>query len=220
MPTTRRQKKRRQMRQQKLLDLPEPDRRRFENSLYEQGVERIAGVDEAGRGCLAGPVVAAAVVLPKDLQIEGLKDSKQLTEKQRERLFETIHREALSVSTGVVDSHEIDRTNILKASLFAMRVAVDELDTVPEFLLIDGRDLIEHHIPQRAVIRGDNASTSIAAASIVAKVTRDRMMCDLEPLYHPFKFSIHKGYGTKLHMEEIRTHGPTAIHRMTFRGVK
>lgn len=208
------------MRQQKLLDAPEIDRRRFENILYEQGIERIAGVDEAGRGCLAGPVVAAAVVLPKDLRIEGLKDSKLLTEKRRERLFVTINEEAIGVSTGIVDSREIDRTDILKASLLAMRQAVDGLSTAPEFLLIDGRDLIDHHIPQRALIKGDGVSTSIAAASIIAKVTRDRMMCDLEPLYHPFKFSVHKGYGTRLHMEEIRKHGPTAIHRMTFRGVK
>ena len=208
------------MRQQKLLDAPEIDRRRFENTLYEQGIERIAGVDEAGRGCLAGPVVAAAVILPKDLRIEGLKDSKLLTEKQRERLFETVNKEAIGVATGIVDSREIDRTDILKASLLAMRMAVDGLQTAPDFLLIDGRDLIDHPIPQRALIKGDGVSTSIAAASIIAKVTRDRMMCDLEPLYHPFKFSVHKGYGTKLHMEEIREHGPTAIHRKTFRGVK
>jgi ribonuclease HII len=208
------------MRQQKLLDAPDVDRRRFENTLYEQGMVRIAGVDEAGRGCLAGPVVAAAVILPKDLTIEGLKDSKKLTEKQRERLFVKIEDEAIGVSTGIVDSREIDRTDILRASLRAMQIAVDNLSEKPDFLLIDGRDIIEHHIPQRALIKGDGVSTSIAAASIIAKVTRDRMMVDLEPLYHPFKFSVHKGYGTALHMEELRAHGPTAIHRMTFRGVK
>jgi ribonuclease HII len=208
------------MRQQKLLDAPDVDRRRFENTLYEQGIDRIAGVDEAGRGCLAGPVVAAAVILPRDLTIEGLKDSKKLSEKQRERLFVKIEDEAIGVSTGIVDSREIDRTNILRASLEAMRIAVDGLSEKPDFLLIDGRDIIEHHIPQRALIKGDGVSTSIAAASIIAKVTRDHMMVDLEPLYHPFKFSVHKGYGTKLHMEEISANGPTAIHRMTFRGVK
>jgi len=207
------------MRQQKLLDVPDVDRRRHENALHEQGIGLIAGVDEAGRGCLAGPVVAAAVILPKDLIIEGLRDSKKLTARQRERLFETIDREAIACATGVVDSREIDRTDILKASLLAMRQAVDGLSTEPEFLLIDGRDVIDHKIPQRALVKGDGVSTSIAAASIIAKVTRDRMMCDLEPLYHPFSFSVHKGYGTALHMRELRTHGPTAIHRMTFRGV-
>ncbi len=212
--------RRRRMRQQKLLDVPDVDRRRFENTLYEQGMTRIAGVDEAGRGCLAGPVVAAAVILPRDLTIEGIKDSKKLTEKQRERLFVKIEEEAIGVSTGIVDSREIDRTNILRASLLAMSIAVDGLSEKPDFLLIDGRDMIEHHIPQRALIKGDGVSTSIAAASIIAKVTRDHMMVDLEPLYPPFKLSVHTGYGTKLHMEEIKVHGPTAIHRMTFRGVK
>ncbi len=211
---------RRRMRQQRLLESSDVDRRRFEKILYEQGARFIAGVDEAGRGCLAGPVVAAAVILPNQVEIDGLRDSKKLTVRQRERLFETIGRKALSVATGVVDSREIDRINILQASLLAMRIAVDGLERRPDFILIDGRDPIEHRIPQRPVIKGDELSESIAAASIIAKVTRDRMMCDYEPLYPPYKFSIHKGYGTKLHMEEIRANGPTPIHRMTFRGVK
>jgi ribonuclease HII len=208
------------MRQQKLLDVPEPDRRRFEKTLNEQGFELIAGVDEAGRGCLAGPVVAAAVILPKEQHIEGLKDSKQLTEKQRERLYGVIEGVAVSIATGIVDSREIDRTNILRASLAAMQIAVDGLKVIPEFLLIDGQQMIEHEIPQRAVVKGDSLSISIAAASVIAKVTRDRIMCVLEPLYHPFQFSVHKGYGTKLHLEELAKHGPSPLHRMTFRGVK
>ncbi|MFH1830201.1 MAG: ribonuclease HII [Pseudomonadota bacterium] len=208
------------MRQQKLLDLPPPNRRRYEQTLHTQGISLIAGVDEAGRGCLAGPVVAAAVILPKDSQIPNLKDSKKLSERQREQLFEVISKQAVAFATGVVDTQEIDRTNILAASLLAMRIAVDELKVTPQFLLIDGQQMIEHHIPQRALIRGDDISINIAAASIIAKVSRDRMMRDLEPLYHPFKFSIHKGYGTALHKEELKRFGPTPIHRKTFRGVK
>lgn len=208
------------MRQQKLLDVAGPDLCRFEKTLHEQGLELIAGVDEAGRGCLAGPVVAAAVILPKGAFIEGLKDSKQLTEKQRERLFGVISETALGVGTGIVDSREIDRTNILRASLRAMETAVDGLAPAPDFLLIDGQQMIDHDIPQRAVVKGDALSISIAAASVIAKVTRDRMMCDLEPLYPPFKFSLHKGYGTKLHLQELAEHGPSPLHRMTFRGVR
>ncbi len=211
---------RRRMRQQKLLEVPPPNRRRYEESLRTQGVELIAGVDEAGRGCLAGPVVAAAVILPKDAIICGLRDSKKLSERQRERLFDQINEHAIASATAVVDSQEIDRTNILRASLLAMKMAVDELKVTPQFLLIDGPQMIEHHIPQRALIKGDDVSINIAAASIIAKVFRDRMMRDLEYLYPPFKFSIHKGYGTALHLEELRRFGPTPIHRKTFRGVK
>jgi ribonuclease HII len=209
----------RRMRQQKLLDVPPPNRRRYEDMLHSQGIEFIAGVDEAGRGCLAGPVVAAAVILPKHIHISNLKDSKKLSEKQREILFDEIGRQAVALAVGVVDSQEIDRINILKASLLAMKLAVDELTVTPQFLLIDGPQMIEHRIPQRALIRGDDISINIAAASIIAKVSRDRMMCDLEPLYRPFKFSVHKGYGTALHRDELKRYGPTQIHRKTFRGV-
>lgn len=211
---------RRRMRQQKLLDSPPPNRRRYEESLRSQGIELIAGVDEAGRGCLAGPVVAAAVILPKEAIISDLRDSKKLSERQRERLFDQINEHAVASATAVVDSQEIDRTNILRASLLAMKMAVDELKITPQFLLIDGPQMIEHHIPQRALIKGDDISINIAAASIIAKVFRDRMMRDLEPLYYPYKFSIHKGYGTALHLEELKRFGPTPIHRKTFRRVR
>ena len=191
----------------------------FEDALFAQGIRLIAGVDEAGRGCLAGPVVAAAVVLPLGIKIPGLKDSKQLTKLQRERFFDEINGSALACAVGIVDAGEIDSINILQASLKAMRIAVDDLKVKPEYLLIDGPFGISHHLPQRPIIKGDALSISIAAASVIAKVTRDRLMCEVEKEYPAFKFSIHKGYGTKLHLGEIKCHGPTPIHRMTFRGV-
>ncbi len=210
----------RRMRQQLLID-PQPiDTGRFETPLYESGVVHLAGVDEAGRGCLAGPVVAAAVILPRGLEIEGLDDSKKLTEKERERLFDLIAKKAISTAVGCVKHDEIDRINILRAALKAMRIAVDQLSVIPEHLLIDGPWPIEHSIPQTPIKKGDALSRVIAAASIIAKVTRDRMMCDLERKYPQFKFSVHKGYGTELHLSELAKHGPSAIHRMTFRGVK
>jgi ribonuclease HII len=207
------------MRQQALLDPTPIDTGRFENPLYERGVVHIAGVDEAGRGCLAGPVVAAAVILPRGLDIPGLDDSKKLTEKERDRLFGEISQLAVATAVGVVSHDEIDRINILQASLCAMRVAVDGLSVVPEHLLIDGHIPIGHAIPETAIKKGDVLSRLVAAASVIAKVTRDRMMAEMEGRYPQFKFSVHKGYGTALHMEELRRHGPTPIHRMTFRGV-
>jgi len=208
------------MRQQLLID-PQPiDTGRFETPLYQSGVVHLAGVDEAGRGSLAGPVVAAAVVLPRGLEIEGLNDSKKLTAAQRERLFDEIAKKATSTAVGIVKHDEIDRINILRAALRAMRMAVDGLSVTPEHILIDGPEPIEHTIPQTPIKKGDNLSRVIAAASIIAKVTRDRMMCDLERKYPQFKFSVHKGYGTELHLSELAKYGPTAIHRMTFRGVK
>jgi len=210
----------RRMRQQLLID-PQPiDILRFETPLYESGVVHLAGVDEAGRGSLAGPVVAAAVVLPRGLVISGLNDSKKLTAKQRERLFDVIAKAATSTAVGIVKHDEIDRINILRASLRAMRIAVDQLSVMPGHLLIDGPEPIEHTIPQTPIKKGDFLSRVVAAASIIAKVTRDRMMCDLERKYPQFKFSVHKGYGTELHLSELAKHGPTAIHRMTFRGVR
>lgn len=208
------------MRQQLLID-PQPiDTLRFETPLYESGVVHLAGVDEAGRGSLAGPVVAAAVILPRAFDIEGLDDSKKLTGKERERLFDLIAKAATSTAVGIVKNDEIDRINILRAALRAMRIAVDGLSVRPEHLLIDGPHRIEHTIAQTPIKKGDALSRVIAAASIIAKVTRDRMMCDMERKYPRFKFSVHKGYGTQLHMSELAKHGPTAIHRLTFRGVK
>lgn len=183
-------------------------------------MEIVAGVDEAGRGCLAGPVVAAAVILPQELILEGLKDSKQLSSSQREKFYASITERALAWSTGVIDSGEIDRTDILKASLKAMKIAVEGLKLKPEHLLIDGPFGIELNIPQRPIKKGDALSHSISAASVVAKVTRDRMMREFETQYPQFKFSAHKGYGTKLHFEELARHDPTPIHRMTFAGVR
>lgn len=207
------------MRQGALIDLPPADLRYIENSLHSQGINSIAGVDEAGRGCLAGPVVAAAVVLPAGCEIPGLKDSKQLSARQRDRMFDAIHSKASAIGVGVVGPKEIDRINILKATFKAMRDAVDSLQAKPDYLLIDGPFGIEHSLPQRAIKRGDARSISIAAASVVAKVTRDRMMHELGKKYPRFKFSIHKGYGTSLHLDELKRHGPTPIHRMTFRGI-
>ena len=208
------------MRQQTLIDPTPIDTSRFETPLYQSGVVHLAGVDEAGRGCLAGPVVAAAVILPRELVIEGLNDSKKLTAKQRERIFTEVERCATSTATGVVGHDEIDRINILQASLCAMRIAVDGLSVVPGHILIDGPQSIQHSIPQTTIKKGDALSRLVAAASVVAKVTRDRMMCDMERRYPAFRFSVHKGYGTALHMEELAKHGPTPIHRMTFRGVR
>lgn len=207
-------------RQQKLVDLPGPNPRCFEDALSLRGVELIAGVDEAGRGCLAGPVVASAVILPQRLILEGLKDSKQLSSTQRDNFFDAIKAHALAWSVGIVDPSEIDQINILKASLKAMKIAVEKLKIQPEHLLIDGPFGIELNIPQRPIIKGDALSHSISAASVVAKVTRDRMMSDYEGLYPSFKFSAHKGYGTRLHYDELQKNGPTAIHRMTFAGVR
>lgn len=205
--------------QRKLLQKLPPDLTSIERHLNGQGYELIAGVDEAGRGCLAGPVVAASVVLSPGCVIEGIKDSKKLTPRQRERFFDVIQEQAFAWSVGAVDAGEIDRINILKASLAAMRDAVMGLSIRPDYLLIDGRDTVQSDLPQRAVIKGDDTSQTIAAASVLAKVTRDRMMVEYKKVYPTFSFDVHKGYGTALHLSELRKHGPTPIHRMTFRGV-
>lgn len=188
----------------------------FDKKFYSDGVSSIAGVDEAGRGPLAGPVVASAVILPADVQIEGLRDSKKLTPKKREVLFEKIMESSISWGVGVVSPAEIDEMNILRASLKAMDIAVSGLLVSPELLLVDGPFEIAQKIPQRAIKKGDDLSLSIAAASVIAKVTRDRMMCDLEKVYPNFSFSVHKGYGTKLHFRELREFGPTPVHRRSF----
>jgi len=191
----------------------------IERGLAEQGYNLIAGVDEAGRGCLAGPVVAAGVILPNDLIIEGLDDSKKLTPKKRDYFYEIIMEKAHSCEWCAIDSDEIDRINILAASLKAMSIAVSKLCRKPDYLLVDGPFGIDANIPQRALKKGDARSQSIAAASVIAKVTRDRMMCEYKKVYPEFSFDIHKGYGTELHLNELKKHGPTPIHRSTFRGV-
>jgi ribonuclease HII len=192
---------------------------RFENQAAHAGYRQIAGVDEAGRGPLAGPVVASAVILPRDFPDDQVADSKKLTPAQRERLYEIIYHHALTVGIGIVDAGEIDRINILRASLLAMAMAVENLCPQPDYLLIDGTFPVCLEIPQHPIPKGDALSISIAAASIIAKVTRDRLMNAYHLYYPQFGFFRHKGYPTKDHREAIRIHGCSPIHRRSFRGV-
>ncbi|PIU49540.1 MAG: ribonuclease HII [Desulfobacterales bacterium CG07_land_8_20_14_0_80_52_14] len=192
----------------------------FENESHKKGFRRIAGIDEAGRGPLAGPVVAAAVVLPQGANLPKVTDSKKLTPAVRERLYDDIYTHALSIGIGIVDSVEIDRINILKASLLSMAMAAENLCPPPDCLLIDGNQRIPSTIHQQTIPKGDALSLSIAAASIVAKVTRDRLMDGYDIWYPQFDFSRHKGYPTKDHKAAIQRFGCTPIHRKTFRGVK
>jgi ribonuclease HII len=192
----------------------------FEGLGYRQGFQAIAGIDEAGRGPLAGPVVAAAVVLPRNHVIPGVDDSKKLTAARRDALYDRIMAEALAVGVGVSDSQTVDRINILQATLRAMETAVRELSTAPDYLLIDGITKTSLHIPQKTVKQGDGRSLSIAAASIIAKVTRDRMMAEYDRQYPGYGFAGHKGYGSAAHLAAIARLGPCPIHRLTFRGVR
>ena len=192
----------------------------FEKEARLNGFNVVAGIDEAGRGPLAGPVVAAAVILSDPLPVSGIDDSKKVSPKKREKLFDEIYRHAISVGVGMVDPVDIDRMNILQASLLAMAISVQNLDTLPDFLLIDGTFPISFNLPQKAIPKGDALSISIAAASIVAKVTRDRIMEQYARQYPEFDFAKHKGYPTKAHKEAIRKHGVSPIHRVTFKGVK
>ncbi len=177
-----------------------------------------AGIDEVGRGPLAGPVVAAAVILPKDAVIAGINDSKKLSHKKREALFEIVKDKSLSYGLGIVEPEEIDRINILNATLKAMKMAVLELYPGPDALLIDGINRIEMNIPQQTITKGDSKCTSIACASILAKVTRDKIMEEYDKMYSRYNFSKHKGYPTKEHLELIKRYGTCKIHRKTFRG--
>ncbi len=193
----------------------------FENKAKAIGFRCIAGIDEAGRGPLAGPVVSAAVVLPEDFHCPGITDSKKLSEKKREALFPLITEKALAVGIGIADHEEIDRINILQASLLSMKRAAADLGAVtPDYLLIDGKFTIDSPIGQEAIVKGDSKSISIAAASIIAKVTRDRIMAKLSLKYPVYEFHRHKGYPTKAHKAAIETHGPCPVHRKSFRGVK
>lgn len=192
----------------------------FENEARTKGKRVIAGVDEAGRGPLAGPVVAAAVILPMGFSCPGLTDSKKVTPKRRELFYDIILENASETGIGVASVEEIDELNILRASLLAMKRAVLNLkQTVPDHLLIDGKFTIDHPATQEAIVKGDAKSISIAAASILAKVTRDRMMMALHDAYPEYAFDRHKGYPTKDHKARIAEHGPCPIHRKTFRGV-
>jgi len=197
----------------------------FEHKAKSQGYTKIAGVDEAGRGPLAGPVVSAAVILPRDFSCKGINDSKKLSEKKRNALFPLIKEQAICVAIGISSHNEIDEINILKASLLSMKRAIENLSSppdflLPDFLLIDGKFTIDIDIDQSAIIKGDSKSISIAAASIIAKVTRDAIMKELHGKYPQYNFIQHKGYPTRAHREAILKHGPCPVHRRTFKGVK
>jgi ribonuclease HII len=196
----------------------------MDNYFYEfqarlAGYSLIAGVDEAGRGPLAGPVVAAAVILPEDIALDGVRDSKKMSERAREGAFPLIERGAIGSSLAVVSPQEIDRINILQATLKAMKQAVLALDPQPDYLLVDGIYPVDLPIHQRCIKKGDDLSLSISAASVLAKVYRDRIMYSFHELYPRYGFSSNKGYGTYKHIEAITRYGPCCIHRLTFRGV-
>lgn len=188
----------------------------IENGYRQKGYINIAGVDEAGRGPLAGPVYAAAVILPPDTVIKGINDSKKLSEKRREELFEEITEKAIAYNICSIDERRIDEINILNATYEAMNGAVNGLSVMPDFVLIDGNRIGGMTIPHETVVKGDSKSISIAAASILAKVSRDRFICDMAEKYPQYGFEQHKGYGTKAHNEAILKYGPCPIHRKTF----
>ena len=188
----------------------------FENEGYEKGYLYIGGVDEAGRGPLAGPVVASVVVLKKGTKIPYVNDSKKLSEAKREELFEVIKKEALDYGIGIVDNEEIDEYNILNATYMAMKKALNSLNKTPDYLLLDAVTIPNLDIKQFPIIKGDAKSISIASASILAKVTRDRIMYKYDEIYPEYGFKNHKGYGTKEHYEAIEKHGITPIHRKSF----
>ena len=192
----------------------------YETETRKQGYKIIAGIDEAGRGPLAGPVIAASVILPENCQIEGLNDSKKLSEKKRSLIFPIIQQKAIAIGIGIVCENIIDRINILQAVKTAMAESVSRLSCKPDFLLIDGNQKIPSVLPQLTLKKGDALSASIAAGSIVAKVTRDGMMIRYDSIYPQYGFSKHKGYGTQDHLKNISKFGPCKIHRKTFRGVK
>ena len=188
----------------------------IENSFYSDEIQVICGVDEAGRGPLAGPVCAAAVILPKDLQIPGLTDSKKLTDKKRRELFPLIQEQALAYGIGFATEQEIDEINILQATFLAMQRALEQLNIKPDLALIDGNREKDFGLPVKTVVKGDSLSANIAAASILAKVTRDNLMQEMAETYPQYGFEIHKGYGTKAHYAALREYGACPIHRMSF----
>jgi len=192
----------------------------FEKEAVNQGYHAVAGVDEVGRGPLAGPVISAAVILPANFSADGITDSKKLTPRKRDRFYDIIYEQALSVGIGIIEPLEIDRVNILQASLRAMVMAIENLRPDPDYVLIDGSHRIPMKLPQQTITKGDSRSISVAAASIVAKVTRDRLMERYQPYYPEYGFPGHKGYPTKAHKTSIREWGVSPIHRRSFRGVK
>lgn len=191
----------------------------YEQEASAQGAKRVAGIDEAGRGPLAGPVVAAAVILPPSPSLADLNDSKLLTATHRESLFHLVKEAAVGFGIGIVASETIDKINILQATRLAMVRAVQKIDPPPDYLLIDGPLSLDFNVPQEALIKGDQLSFSIAAAAVLAKVTRDRIMVELHEKYPQYGFDSHKGYATKAHKEAIRRYGPSPVHRKGFRGV-
>jgi ribonuclease HII len=193
----------------------------YEKVLHKEGFQYIAGIDEAGRGPLAGPVVAACCILPRDFHLSYLNDSKQLTADERELLFKkiTTHPE-VQYGVSVIDVETIDEINILRASLLGMQKAVEMLQTAPDYLLVDGNKLPLFSAPAKAIVSGDALSISIAAASIIAKVVRDRIMEHIDRQYPQYGFKKHKGYATQAHIDAIYAHGPTAIHRKSFEPIK
>lgn len=192
----------------------------FEALARRQGFCAVAGIDEAGRGPLAGPVVAAAVILPEKFDLPGLTDSKQLSARQRDRLYPLIRQQALAVGIGVSRADEIDRINILQATLQGMARAVRRLAVPPDYLLVDGLNPVPLPIEQKTLTKGDSRSLSIAAASVVAKVVRDRIMVAYDRLFPAYGFAGHKGYGSQLHRDAVARHGPCVCHRRTFAGVR
>lgn len=187
----------------------------YENALYEKGIELICGIDEVGRGPLLGPVVTAAVILPKGYYNSEIKDSKKLSEKKREKLYDIIMNDAISIGIGIVDEKEIDRINIYEATKVAMKMALDNLKIKPEYVLIDAMKL-DIDIPSISIIKGDAKSESIAAASIIAKVTRDRMIDEIDKEYPMYDLKNNKGYGTKKHIEALKKYGPCKYHRFSY----
>ena len=192
---------------------------KYEKELYDNGINLIAGVDEVGRGPLIGPVVAAAVILPKNYKLDGLTDSKKLSEKKRDKFYEIIKRDAISIGIGLMDEKVIDDVNIYEATKLAMKEAINNLDINPEHILIDAMPL-ELSIPTTSIIKGDAKSESIAAASVIAKVTRDKMMYDLDKEYTMYGFKNHKGYPTKKHIEALKEYGLIDGYRKTYQPIK
>ena len=202
-------------RNRQLIDLGD-----FEEVLGSQGFTAICGTDEVGRGPLAGPVVAAAVIMPEGVVIDGLDDSKKLSAAKRDELFDIIAELGIPCAVGIIDHETIDTINILQASLMAMRKAIMDLPQCPDVILVDGTHTIPNiHQPQYAIISGDSRCRAIMAASVVAKVTRDRIMDEYQKLYPNFSFSVHKGYPTPMHLRELDQHGPCDIHRKSFKPV-
>ena len=191
--------------------------KQIEKEIFDTGVETICGIDEAGRGPLAGPVVVAAVIMPKDSMIEGVNDSKKVSEKKREALYEQITKEAIAYGVGIIDQKEIDSLNILNATKKGLTTAIKELKVKPERILVDALTGIDTlGIPYTPIVKGDAKSYSIAAASIIAKVTRDRIMREWDELYPMYGFEKHKGYGTKMHIDAIKEYGLCPLHRLSF----